>query len=44
MRVHLSHPDGEAKLWLHPDVERATHTGVAKHVIGEAQLLVEDHL
>ena len=42
--VHVSHPDGEAKFWLKPDVELATQTGLAKHIIGEAQQLVEDHL
>jgi hypothetical protein len=44
MHVHVSHPDGEAKFWLRPEVELATQTGLAKHVIGEAQQLVEDHL
>ena len=44
MHVHVSHPDGEAKFWLKPEVELATQTGLAKHVVGEAQQLVEDHL
>ena len=44
MHVHVSHPDGEAKFWLKPEVELATQTGLAKHVIGEAQQLAEDHL
>ena len=44
MHVHVSHPDGEAKFWLKPEVELATQTGLAKHVISEAQHLVEDHL
>jgi hypothetical protein len=44
MHVHVSHPDGEAKFWLRPEVELATQTGLATHVIGEAQQLVEDHL
>ena len=43
MHVHVSHPDGEAKFWLNPEVERAAQTGLAKHVIGEAQQLVDDH-
>jgi hypothetical protein len=29
---------------LKPDVELATQTGLAKHLIGVAQQLVEDHL
>jgi hypothetical protein len=44
MHVHVSHPDGEAKFWLNPEVELATQTGLAKHVISEAQHLVEKHL
>lgn len=44
MHVHVAHPDGEAKFWLDPEVELAAQTGLAKHVIGEAQQLVEDHL
>jgi len=44
MHVHVSHPDGEAKFWLKPEVEPATQTGLATHVVGEAQQLVEDHL
>jgi hypothetical protein len=41
MYVHVSHPDGEATLWLNPEVELATQTGLANHVIGDAQQLVE---
>jgi len=44
MLVHVSHPDGEAKFWLNPEVELATQTGLANHVIEDAQQLVEDHL
>jgi hypothetical protein len=44
MHVHVSHPDGEAKFWLTPDVELATQTGLAVHVVNEAKQLVEDHL
>ena len=43
MHVHVAHHDGEAKFWLVPAVELATQTGLAKHIIGEAQQLVEDH-
>jgi hypothetical protein len=41
--LSVSHPDGEAKFWLNPEVELAAQTGLEKHVIGEAQQLVEDH-
>ena len=44
IHVHVSHPDGEAKFWLKPEVELASQTGIAKHVVAEAQKLVEDHL
>ena len=43
MHVHVAPPDGEAMFWLDPEVELATQTVLAKHVIGEAQQLVEDH-
>ena len=44
IHVHVSHPDGEAKFWLKPEVELASQTGIAKHVVTAAQKLVEDHL
>jgi len=42
--VHVSHPDGEAKFWLTPEVELAMQTRLAPHVVSEAKRLVEDHL
>jgi len=42
--VHVSHPDGEAKFWLTPEVELATQTGLAPQLVNEAKQLVEDHL
>lgn len=44
MHVHVSHPDGEAKFWLMPDVELAKQTGLGEHVVSEANRLVIDHL
>jgi hypothetical protein len=44
MHVHVSHPDGEAKFWLEPEVGLATQTGLAGHVLNAAKQLVEDHL
>jgi hypothetical protein len=44
VHVHVSHPDGEAKFWLKPEVELATQTGLPGHVVNEAKQLVEDHL
>ena len=44
MHVHVSHPDGEAKFWLSPNVELAKQTGLGDHLIGEARQLVMDHV
>jgi hypothetical protein len=44
IHVHVYHPDGEAKFWLDPELELATQTGLAKHVVNEARRLVEDHI
>lgn len=44
MHVHESHPDGGAKFWLKPEVELATQTGLAAHLIHEARQLVKNHL
>lgn len=44
MHVHVSHPDGEAKFGLSPQVELALQTGLADHVMGEAERLVIEHL
>jgi hypothetical protein len=44
IHVHVSHPDGEAKFWLTPDVELATQTGLSPHIINKAKHLVEEHL
>jgi hypothetical protein len=44
MHVHVYHPDGEAKFWLDPELELATQTGLANHVVNETRRLVEDHI
>ena len=44
MHVHVYHPDGDAKFWLDPELELATQTGLANHVVNEARRLVEDHI
>lgn len=44
MHVHVSHPDGEAKFWLAPELALATGTGLSPHQIKEAQRLVNVHL
>jgi hypothetical protein len=44
MHVHVSHPDGEAKFWLQPEVELAMQTGLTAHLVNEAKQLVEEHV
>jgi hypothetical protein len=43
MHVHVSHPDGEAKFWLTPDVVLARHTGLSIKQLREAEHFVRDH-
>ena len=44
IHVHVAHPDGEAKFWLSPAVALATHTGLSRRQLREAQIVVEAHL
>lgn len=44
IHVHVSHPDGEAKFWLTPEVQLATSTGLNQIQLREAQLVIETHL
>ena len=44
MHVHVSHPDGEAKFWLSPELALATSTGLSSQQIKKAQLLVIAHI
>jgi hypothetical protein len=44
IHVHVSHPDGEAKFWLTPNVHLATATGLSQRQIREAQSIVETHI
>ena len=44
IHVHVSHPDGEAKFWLTPDVQLATATGLDQRQLREAQSVIETHL
>jgi hypothetical protein len=44
MHVHVSHPDGEAKFWLHPSVELATSTALSDRQLREAKAVVERHI
>ncbi len=43
IHVHVAHPDGEAKFWLHPRVELAVNIGLAPAQLRQAQVVVEAH-
>ena len=42
--VHVSHPDGEAKFWLEPQVALATSIGLSARQLREAQSSVSAHM
>lgn len=43
IHVHVSHPDGEAKFWLHPDVRLAVNIGLSPTQVRQAQAVVVAH-
>jgi Domain of unknown function (DUF4160) len=44
IHVHVSHPDGEAKFWLTPQVHHASATGLNQRQLREAERVVVNHL
>jgi hypothetical protein len=44
IHVHVSHPNGEAKFWLTPEVHLATSTGLNQRQLREAQSIIATHL
>lgn len=44
MHVHVSHPDGEAKFWLTPNIAPATSVGLSERQLREAQAIVAEHI
>jgi hypothetical protein len=44
IHVHISHPAGEAKFWLHPDVHLAVNIGLSAVQLRQAQAVVEAHI
>jgi hypothetical protein len=44
IHVHVSHPDGEAKFWLTPDVYLAKSIGLSAVQQKQAQAVVVAHL
>ena len=43
MHVHVSHPDGEAKFWLTPEVTLSDAVGLSARQLAEAHAVVERH-
>jgi hypothetical protein len=43
VHVHVSHPDGEAKFWLTPDVSLAQSKGLSPHQLRTAERFVKDN-
>lgn len=44
IHVHVSHPDGEAKFWLEPELQVATSVGLSNRQVKEAEVLVSLHM
>jgi hypothetical protein len=42
MHVHVISPDGEAKFWLEPAIELATHQGLSATELNELRNIVEE--
>ncbi len=43
MHVQVSHPDGEDKFWLQPEIALAESVGLSARQITDAQDIVERH-
>jgi len=43
IHVHVSHPDGEAKFWLSPDVSLAENRGLSPRQLRTAEQFVKNH-
>lgn len=43
IHVHVSHPGGEAKFWLTPDVHLAVNIGLSPVQVRQAQAVVSAH-
>jgi hypothetical protein len=44
IHVHISHPDGEAKFWLTPEIELAINVGLSQTQVRQAHAIVGKHL
>jgi hypothetical protein len=43
VHVHVSHPDGEAKFWLLPDVRLAENRGLSPHQVRIAERFIKNN-
>ena len=43
MHVHVRSPDGEAKLWLEPEIELARNHRLSDVQLGQVKAIVEAH-
>ncbi len=41
--IHVSHPTGEAKFWLDPDIELAANYGLTAQRVAKVVRLIEEH-
>jgi hypothetical protein len=41
VHIHVSHPDGEAKFWLKPNLELARNIGLSSSKIKDAERIIE---
>jgi hypothetical protein len=41
--IHVSHPNGEAKFWIDPDIELAANYGLTPQVLSKVLRLIEEH-
>jgi len=44
MHVHVSHPDGEAKFWLEPQIALETQSGLSSKQIKTIETLIHENL
>ena len=44
MHVHVSHPDGEEKFWLTPQIELAVNIGLSQSQVRQAHAIVNKYV
>lgn len=42
--IHVSHPDGDAKFWIEPDIELGAVVGLSASQVREAEAIVTQHV